>query len=230
MLNLDNFTLALLDAASAVFCFLLVWFMAKPYRFTGDRRYVGLPFAFSFLGVSLSVGVFRYLEPNVFVNFLRWIQLFTQSYAFVFLAVTYYFSNKEQHRTRLLLDLTYAAIIIVASASYVILIISPANFLHSFIAVDGYMRILNIACLSYIAVYTLRSHVAKPDPKTIWIPMSYLLLDFSQYSFLIMAIDSEFAASIGGHFLRILGLLILVIVAYQTFYTSTKKYVGKENA
>ncbi len=98
-MNIDNLIWALVDAVSAVICFVLVWFMTKPYRFTGERKYIGLPFSFSFLGASYVIGLTGFLQSGGFVDVLRWVQLFTQSYAFAFLAVTYYFSKKEKETT-----------------------------------------------------------------------------------------------------------------------------------
>src|ERR1700690_3262816 len=95
-MNIDNLIWGLIDAVSAAICFVLVWFMTKPYRFIGERKYIGLPVGFSFLGASYVIGVIGFLEPAGFVDVLRWVQLFTQSYAFAFLAVTYYFSKREK--------------------------------------------------------------------------------------------------------------------------------------
>ena len=226
-MNIDNLTLSLLDAISALICFVLVWFMTKPYRFTGERQYIGLPLAFSFLGASFVMGLTMFVESTAFVNVMRWLQIFTQSYAFAFLAVTYYFSKRGKKATQLWLEVAFAAVLSVALISYAIIFVAPVYDLPHFNTVDDYITIFNIVCLSYIAIHTLRSHASKPDPKTIWIPFSFLLLDFSQYSFLIWSLDASFSAFLGAHFLRLAGLLVFLIVAYQTFYTSSEAYPRK---
>jgi hypothetical protein len=99
--------------------------------------------------------------------------------------------------------------------------------LSRFNTVDDYMRLFNIVCLSYIAIHILRRYVARSEAKTIWIPFSFLLLDFSQYSFLIWSLDASFSAFVGAHFLRSAGLLVFLIVAYQTFYTSSEAHPRK---
>lgn len=226
-MNIDNLTLSLLDAVSAALCFVLVWFMTKPYRYTGERQLIGLPLAFTFLGASFVMGMTMFVESVAFVDVMRWLQLFTQSYAFAFLAVTYYFSKIKKETTRLSLEFAFATILSVAVVSYLFIFVAPAYELPSFNKVDDYMTIFNIVCLSYIAIHTLRRHASRPDPKTIWIPLSYLLLDFSQYSFLIWSLDASFVAFIGAHFLRLAALLVFIIVTYQTFYASHGGYPRK---
>jgi len=226
-MNIDNITLGLLDAVSAVLCFVLVWFMTKPYRYTGERQYIGLPLAFSFLGASFVMGLTMFVESAAFVDVMRWFQLFTQSYAFAFLAVTYYFSKRGKETTRLWLEIGFATILAVAVVSYLLIFVTPMYDFPRFNTVDDYMRIFNIVCLSYIAIHILRRHVARPDSKTIWIPFSFLLFDFSQYSFLIWSLDASFLAFVGAYFLRLGGLLVFLIVAYQTFYTSSEAYPRK---
>jgi hypothetical protein len=226
-LNIDNLTLSSLDAVSAVICFVLVWYMAKPYRYTGGRQYIGLPLAFSFLDASFFMGLARLLESASIVDVMRWIQLFTQSYAYAFLAVTYFFSKTGKNSTRIWLKIAFVGILSVAVVSYIFIFVAPIYDLPNFNSVDDYMRIFNIVCLTYIVIYVLRGYVHKPTANTIWIPFGFLMLDFSQYSFLIWSLDASFIAFLGAHFLRLVGLLIILIVAYQIFFTSSDAYPRK---
>jgi len=141
-------------------------------------------------------------------------------FAFVFLAATYYFSKKPAKNTRLWWDIAYAGLVFAVVVSYLVVFEPPMLGLPSYKTVDEYFRLFNIVCLAYVSIHTLRSHVSQPDPKTIWIPISYLLLGFSQYSFLIWSLDSSFAAYVGAHILRIAGLLVFVFVVYQAFFGS----------
>jgi hypothetical protein len=226
-MNIDNLTLSILDAVSAVICFVLVWFMTKPYRYTGERQYIGLPLAFSFLGASFVMGLTMLVESAAFVDVMRWFQVFTEAYAFAFLAVTYYFSERGKEATRLSLQIAFATILSVAAVSYIIIFLAPAYDLPHFDIVDDYLRIFNISCLSYIVIQILRRYVARPDAKTTWIPFGFILFDFSQYSFLIWSLDASFLAFLGAYFLRLAGLLVFLLVAYQTFYTSSEAYPRK---
>ena len=49
MYDLERITI---EVVSAIACFILVRFMIKPFRLTGESRYLGLPLGFDFLGVS----------------------------------------------------------------------------------------------------------------------------------------------------------------------------------
>ena len=104
--------------------------------------------------------------------------------------------------------------------SYLLVFEPPFFGLPTYKIVDEYFRIFNMICVSYIAIHTLWSHASNPDARTIWIPLSYLLLDFSQYSLFIWSLDSSFSAFVGAHFLRLGGLLVFLLVSYQTFYGS----------
>jgi len=218
---MDNPALIVAEVVSAILCFILVRFMMKPYRYMGESRYIGLPLGFAFLGVSyIFLGLAMFFESFLFVEEMKWMQLFTQAYAFAFLAVTYYFSKREFERRRLWWEITFAGLVFAAVVSYILVFEPPMFGLPSYKTVDEYFRLFNIICLAYITVHTLRSHAARPDSKTIWIPLSYLLLGFGQYSSLIWSLDSSFSAFVGAHFLRLAGLLVFLFVSYQTFYSS----------
>ncbi len=216
---MDNLALILIEVVSAILCFVLLRFMIKPYRTTGEGRYLGLPLGFGFLGISyIFMASALYFESSLFVDDIKWFQLFTQAYAVAFLAATYYFSKKPTKNTRLWWDITYTGLVFAAIVSYLVVFEPPMFGLPSYKTVDEYFRLFNMIFFIYISIHALRSHASRPDPKTIWIPFSYLLLGFSQYSFLIWSIDSSFAAFVGAHFLRLSGLLIFLFVVYQAFF------------
>ncbi len=216
---MNNLALILVEVVSAVLCFTLVRFMMKPYQYMGESLYIGLPLGFAFLGMSyIFMGLALFFKGPLFVEELKWLQLFTQAYAFAFLAVTYYFSKKVSEHVRLRWKITFTGLIFAAIVSYLIVFEPPMFGLPSYKTVDEYFRVFNIICLAYISIHTLRSHASRPDPKTIWIPLSYLLLSFSQYSSLIWSLDSSFSAYVGAHLLRLSGLVVFLFVAYQSFY------------
>lgn len=229
---LMDYAAFIMEVVSAIVCAILVWFMIKPYRVTGENRYLGLPLGFAFLSMSyvLLASTF-YFESFRFLGEVTWLQLFTQTYAYSFLAATYFFSNKPSKYSRLWWNLTYAMIALVAVISYLV-IIEPLIFslgLPSYDKANQYLLVFNIVCLAYISIHTLRSHALKPDPKTIWIPLSYLLIGFGQYSLLIWAIDSSLTAYFGAQFLRLAGLLVLLFVSYQTFYSAQELHKEGSN-
>ena len=221
---MENAALILVEVISAVLCFVLLKYMITPYKLTREARYLGLPLGFAFLGVSyLFLGLAYYFESFLFVEEIKWLQLFTQAYAFVFLAATYYFSKSSKTKN-LRWNITFAGLIFIAVISYLIIFEPPTLELPSYKTVDEYFRMFNILCLSYIFIHTLRSHLSKPTANTLWIPLSYLLLAFAQYSSLIWSLETVFVANLGAHILRIAGLAVFVFVVYQSFFGSKQAY------
>jgi hypothetical protein len=217
---MENTALILAEIISATLCFALLKYMIRPYRITCEVRYLGLPLGFAFLGLSyIFMGLAYYFESFVFVEEIKWLQLFTQAYAFAFLATTYYFSKSSKHKN-IRWNLTYAGLVFIAVISYLIIFEPPMLELPSYRTVDEYFRLFNILCLSYIFVHTLRSHLSKPESKTFWIPLSYLLLAFGQYSSFIWSLETVYVANVGAHILRLAGLSVFVFVIYQTFFGS----------
>jgi hypothetical protein len=216
---MNNVALILAEIVSAALSFILVGFMRKPYQYTGENRYIGLPLGFAFLGMSYLFMGFALSSNNIiFVEEMKWLQLFTQAYAFAFLATTYYFSKQTlEQKTRLWSHFILSALLVGLIISYLIVFVPPIFALPSYKAVDEYFRGFNIIFASYIALWTLRSHALKPDPKTIWAPLGYLLLAFGQCSSLIWSLDSSFSAFVGAHIIRLAGLLVFLYVSYEAF-------------
>jgi hypothetical protein len=75
----------------------------------------------------------------------------------------------------------------------------------------------------YIIIHVLRSHISKPDPTTLLIPLGYILFAISQYSLIIWAHDASMFAWWGALAIRWGGLAIFLFVAYVTFYGSQKR-------
>ncbi len=138
---------------------------------------------FAFLGASYVISALAYTELYHFSDFL-WTQLLVRTFAFVFLAVTYYFSKKPSKNTRQLWDITLSVLIVCLFALFLVTFIFPQVASDTYIASQVYIRVFIIICLSYIVVHTLRSHIKNPDPTTIWVPMGFILLAISQYSLL----------------------------------------------
>jgi hypothetical protein len=211
------------EAASAILCFILLYFMIKPFRLTRENRYLGLPLGFSFLGVSYLLGVI--ILTQIFSSYVKlaWIPLLARTFAFSFIASTYYFSKKPSKNTRLLWDITLSFLIIFLIASVAAVLIFQQLASSSYFTAQQYFRIFDMICLLYISFYTLRSHIRNPDPTTIWIPFGFILLGISQYSFLIWAIDASNFAFTGGLLIRLAGLLVFLLVSYRTFYSPKKE-------
>ena len=166
------------------------------------------------------MGLTFFMDSHPFVEEMKWLQLFTEAYAFAFLAITYYFSQKEfQRGTRLWWQFIFSALIVGLIATYFFIFepSSPMFTLPNNDVANRYMSVFDIIFASYVSVYTLRSHALNPDPHTLWAPLGYLLLAFGEYSDLIWSLDSSFSALLGAYIIRLAGLLVFLLVSYKVF-------------
>jgi hypothetical protein len=211
------------EVTSAVLCFILVWFMMKPYRFTRRGRYVGLPFAFGLLGTSYFFSAVIYAQPSFFPDNVLWVQLVARTFSFVFLAATYYFSKKSSETSQFLWNVTFSVIIVAIITLVISIIVIPQFNFENYRAASSYIRIFIIISLLYVIVTTFRNHLSKPDSKTLLTPLGYILLAISQYSLIIWAAEGSMVAWWGALVLRWSGLAVFLFVAYVTFYGLRKK-------
>lgn len=216
-------TLVSIHAAAVTLCVVILYFMAKPFRATGDTKYLGLPLGFGFLGLSHVLSASTFFTPLPYLSVVAYLQLFARSFAFTFLAITYYFSGSTSEKSRIARNITLSILIVASTLAFIIIVASPWLAFSTFQVAEVYTRVFNVACLVYMAVYTLRSHVRKPDPTTIWIPQSYILLAVSQFLLFVWGIDHSYAAFGGAMALLLLGLTVFVIVSYQAFCCTDRK-------
>jgi hypothetical protein len=211
----------LYEATSAILCLILVRFMIKPYQVTRESRYLGLPLGFGFLGATYALSAFVYFQPNFFGGGTIFFQLVVRTFSFVFLCVTYYFSSKSGDSRRLW-NITLA-LLIITFLSLFLLVIIPDVALPSYQLASTFTRFFNLICIAYLCAHTLRSHLKKPDPETLWIPLGYFLLGISQYSLIIYAIDNSMSAWWGALAIRWAGIAMFLFVAIKSFDIFKKK-------
>jgi hypothetical protein len=210
------------ESVAAILCLVLVWFMIKPYKLTREQSYLGLPLGFGFLGVSYAIAAVIY-SPIGFGPELMWLPDFVRTFAFVFIATTYFFVSKNSKKSRLFGEITISLLIIALTILLLLAFVAPDFAFVNYSQANVYLRVFNVFVLIYICACTLRSHLRNPDPTTIWIPLGFIFLAISQYSLLFWYIDSSFSAFIGSLVVRFIGLAIFLFVAYRTFYSSDKK-------
>ncbi len=218
----DITTRVAIEVVSAVACAILVRFMIKPYIFTREARYIGLPLGFSFLGSSYLLSAIIYMQPNFMDTNLKWIQLLVRSFSFAFIAMTYYFSKKPSKNTRLAWDLTLSTLILTSLIGVLIIVVLPQYIFQSNIAASIPFRAFNLACLIYITFSCVKAHIETPDTTTIWAPFGYVLLAIGQYSIIIWAIQENEFAFWGALTLRLIGLSVFLLITYQTNQTKKK--------
>ena len=214
-----------IEVVSAIACFILARFMIKPFELTRETRYLGLPFGFVFLGASYTLSALSFDTLFDFGS-IKWVQLFIRVFAFLFLAVTYYFS-KSAKGSKLLWNATLAFLAGVFTISILVEIINPEYLFPTYLQASMYVRIFNLLCLAYISIHALKSHIEQPDPTTLTIPFGYILLGIGQYSLLIWAVDSSIFAFFAALALRLAGIVIFLFVSYLTFYSKGEKRRSK---
>jgi hypothetical protein len=212
-----------LEAIAAIACVILVRFMMIPYQLTGEGRYIGLPLGFGILGISYITTLISFIEPFYATLPITWIIHLTRTFAFVFLATTYYFSNKPVKKTRLLSDLILSSLVIILITLSLFLVIIPEFTVTNYENAQLFIRIIGVICLSYVAIFTLNTYVKNKEQTTLWIPMGFILLAISQIILLLWYFYSVNIVVWGGLALRFAGLAIFLLVAYQTFYRPRKK-------
>ena len=223
MYELERITI---EVVSAIACFILVRFMIKPFRLTGETRYLGLPLGFGFLGASYAFSALSFSPIFDFTN-RGWIQLLVRAFAFLFLAVTYYFS-KSTKKPKLLWNATLGVLAAIMTIMILLAIISPRFPWPDYHLAQIYVRVFDLICLSYISIQGLKSHIEHPDPTTLMIPLAYILLAIGQYSLLIWAVDTSTfppAATFsffGALAFRLAGLAVFLFVSYRTFYSKER--------
>ncbi len=215
-----------IEVISAIICFILVRFMSKPFRLTGETRYLGLPLGFGFLGVSYAFSALSYSPLFDFANW-GWAQLFVRGFAFLFLAVTYYFS-KSTRKPRLLWNVTLGLLGVILAILLLLTVISPQIPRPDYVIYYVCVRIVSLICLSYVAFHAVRGNMKRPQPTTLIVPLGYVFLAIDQYSSIIWVVDSSYLALFGGLALRLVGLVVLLFVSFRIFYGSKKGRIDEE--
>ena len=164
---------SMVEGISAVIVLVLARFTTKPYRITGESRLLGLPMGFFFLGVSyVSMGASLVVAENNLIEGLKWLQLFTGTYAFTMFAVTYHLSSETKERTaRLLMQIILSLMVLGVAIVLVTIFLPPLLEFPSYKTADEYFRLFNMLLALYVVSITLRSHVSKPEPETIFAPL-----------------------------------------------------------
>lgn len=215
-----------IEVASAVLCFVLVKFMFKPYGLTREGRYLGLPVGFAFLGISEAMLAIGILQP---AGELRLLSLLTRTFAYVFMAATYYFSKSTAKNSRLLWSISFG-LIVVALATLAVMMLRGFQFgLFGNPSLSVILRLLALFCISYMCVHTLRSHIQTPEAATLWIPLGFIFLGISQYSMIIWASDANFAqgyAFVGALVARFVALGLFIAVSYVSLCSGKKGEPG----
>jgi hypothetical protein len=210
-----------IEVVSAIMCCILLRFMIKPYKLTRESRYIGLPMGFGFLGATYILSAVAYYSESytsdIFSRNIFYIQLIARTVAFLFIAITYYFSRKPTKNSRWLWKITLTLIVALFIASLIIIAI-PGLTIQIYRISRNYFRVLNMIIILYICIHTFRSHIERPYPTTIWIPLGFVFLALSQYSVFLFQLDGSLYAFFAGLIFRIVFLSVFLIVSFRAFH------------
>ena len=114
-----------------------------------------------FIGIITVIGFF---EPFPYLDALVWLQLSLRSFAFAFLALTYYFSKKSAQKSRIWWNIALSVLIVALLVSSAIVLVIPQFGVSAERVSGAYTRVFNVLCLAFITAYTVRSYSKKHDP------------------------------------------------------------------
>jgi hypothetical protein len=214
-----------IDVTMIVLCGILLKFMIKPYQVTGENRYLGLPLGFGVLGLAYFIGIISvigFFEPLPYTDAINWLQLSLRSFAFAFLALTYYFSRKTTPKSRIWWNIALSALIVVLLVSSAIVVIIP-QFGESAYRISGaYTRVFNVLCLVFISSYTLRSYMKKRDPATGGSALGYIQLAISQFLLIFWFAYWNYNIFWTAMVFLLFGISLFLFVSYNAFYRPKK--------
>jgi FlaA1/EpsC-like NDP-sugar epimerase len=196
--------------------------MIKPYEVTRERRYIGLPLGFSFLGISYVLSSVTYTQ--LFNAEILWrSQLLFRAFPFIFLALTYYSSKKRTKSTDIIWNIALSGFFVCLIAAVLLIFIAPQIPQNNYVILNFFVRTLSLICISYIFIYCINEQTREQDPYAKWVVVGYALLGLSQYSVLVWIVDLSYFAFWGSLISRLVGLSAFLIVAYKIFYKPKKK-------
>ena len=202
--------------------------MIKPYRVTGERRYIGLPLGFGFLGVSFAISAVTYAQLLSNSVMLWFFQLIIRAFAFIFLAIAYYFSNKPFNNRNLSYNFAFSGLLIFLATSVILIFIAPQIPSDNYIILNFAVRLESLICILYIIIHCTREQMKEPDQNLRWILVGYALLGLNQFSSLFWILYASYVVFWVSLTFRLMGLSVFLFIMYKIFYIKRKKAVKFE--
>jgi hypothetical protein len=200
-------------------CIVLVYFMIKPYKVTGESRYLGLPLGFGFLALSHFLSSYTFFAPTDFHDAVVWLQLSARAFAFAFLALSYYFAKKPSKNSRVWWNMTLSILIVALMMSFVWVVISPQSK-SAYLLGEACFRVFNVVCLVFICIHTLRIYLKKNEPAIGSTAFGYIQLALSQFLLIFWATYLNLMIFWAAMILLVSGLSFIVAVSYHALYRS----------
>lgn len=216
------------EVIASLLAFVIAFLFYRFYRISGLRHLLGLAIAFIFITfaeILLATDVWLEFNPELF-NMLFWLRLFSLSYGFSFLAMSYYYKHREESSIPWLMRIASLSAIPIMIVTGIIVLTPPAFDLPVYNVIDEYFRVFNLIMLAYVFKSTLSSIVEQGRKEFLYIPAAYAVLWLGQYSALIFALEGSSSAFIAQHIAKTLGLALFVGVLYQVMRTKRVTRTG----
>ena len=214
-----------IDIIVIVLCGILLKFMIKPYQATGENRYLGLPLGFGVLGLTYFIGIIEvigFFEPIPYLDAINWLQLSLRSFAYAFLALTYYFSKKPAQKSRIWWNIALSILIVALLVSSAIVLVIPQFGVSANQVSGAYTRVFNVLCLAFISTYIVRSYLKKHDPATGGSALGYVSLAISQFLLIFWFAYWDYNAFWIAMVFLLSGISFFVFVSYNAFFRAKK--------
>jgi hypothetical protein len=200
---------------SALLALLTAGLMIRMVRVARREYLLGFPAGFGLLGLAYLSFSASYLLPEL-VELTNWIGLVLQSYGFAFVAATYLLKGQRWRHVGRVTRSVFSFLVILAVGGLIV-VLAPLLTLPTYTAFDEGFRLTNVVMLVYILsslYYAVRTNRRGIGTSVL---ASFLLLAWSQYSYLIWGLDGGFWSFAFAHLLEILGLAVLVYVLNREF-------------
>jgi hypothetical protein len=209
-----------LGAVTFVLALVLVILFFKVYRTQRSLYLLGLPLGFLFIAASHFFLVAHLVYPYVppYSGSLMWLRVITQTSGFMFIAFSYFFSNRTQRLTKHSISFQSVSLIILVIvfslfASLVAVDPPGLNYVYS---INNIFTIVNLALLSYIILFLLVKRTLTRPSDLLSVSIGFAAIWIGQLFFLLWDIlDRDENILLGSQIGRIVGLLVFIYIYYQ---------------
>lgn len=208
------FSCAVIAAILALLIVLYFYRFYKLYKLTYMHGIIASFSIISFAQLMLAVNVWIGFDSEI-SNLLGWFKILSYSYGFSFLALSYYYKNREEESTPLLLRIGVLSVIPMMIMLALAVFATSAFDLLPHYKLEAYFRMFNLLMLGYVFKSTLSSIVEQGRKEFMYIPAAYALLWLGQYSALIYDLDGNLSNFIAYNITKVIGLALFVGVLYQ---------------
>ena len=204
------------EVIASVLAVIVALYFYRFYRLTGFVYLLGLTIGFSFMTFSeilLAIDVWLEFNPTIF-NTVFWMRILLLSYAFSFIAVSYYYKHREEDKPFTIRIAALSAVPIMVLMA-VVIFAPPAFDFPPYNMVDEYFRVFNLIMLAYVFRSTLTSIVEQGRKEFVYIPAAFAILWLGQFAGLIYNLEAPVSAFIANHIAKVIGLALFVVVMSQ---------------